>query len=179
MIMEKAVESLKRHLFSEEDANVFAVLDGASVADLLPNLERYQPDYHCLYRGDLAPDVAAAAPYLIHLPTDSEFTSWVLEQGWGKHWGIFAVSRSDTRAMRRHFRTFLVVHDSDGRPLYFRYYDPRVLRLYLPTCRAQQTGIVFGSVLYYLLEDEDPQIALRYRLANGQLQKESLPILES
>ena len=32
--------------------------------------------------------------------------------------------------LRRHLRRFLLVKDESGRQLYFRYYDPRVLRLY-------------------------------------------------
>jgi hypothetical protein len=58
------------------------------------------------------------------------FTNWILEHGWGKNCGIFATSAADLRQMRRHLRTFLVVHDEEGKPLYFRYYDPRVLRVF-------------------------------------------------
>ena len=42
------------------------------------------------------------------------------------------------------------------RDRYFRYYDPRVLRVYLPTCNARELQTVFGPVLRYLVEDEKP-----------------------
>src|SRR5262249_8859823 len=154
MIMKNMVPSVSPHLFAEEGTQVFAVLDGASVPGLLDNLYRYEPKYECLYRGELKPDMAEVPPYLVRLQPKSEFAAWVIGQGWGRHWGIFAVSRADLRALSRHFRTFLMVHDRDGKPLYFRYYDPRVLRVYLPTCNAEELATVFGPVLSYVLEDE-------------------------
>lgn len=37
----------------------------------------------------------------------------------------------------------------------FRYYDPRVLRVYLPTCRPDELRTVFGPIRSYLVEGED------------------------
>ncbi|MCK7510897.1 MAG: DUF4123 domain-containing protein [Desulfobacterales bacterium] len=76
--------------------------------------------------------------------------------------------------LRTHFRRFLMVHDSDGKPLYFRYYDPRVLRVYLPTCTSQELKTVFGPVESFLVEDEDGRSAIRFRRASGALQEERL-----
>ena len=78
--------------------------------------------------------------------------------------------------MRKHCRTFLIVHGANGKPLYFRYYDPRVLRLYLPTCTAQELAIVFGPISSYLMEDETPSSLLGFRRANGAVQRERLPV---
>jgi hypothetical protein len=36
-----------------------------------------------------------------------------------------------------------------------------VLRAYLPTCNAEEIGIVFGPINSYVLEDEDPSVLLR------------------
>jgi hypothetical protein len=82
-------------LYAEEDAKAYAVLDGASVRELLPKLDEYQPETICLFRGELEPDMAEVAPYLIELHPESDFTRWAIEQGWGEHWGIFVVARSD------------------------------------------------------------------------------------
>ena len=177
---ETIVELLSKHLFSEqEEMNTFAVVDGASITDLLAHLDRYQPEYVCLYRGELEPDMEEVAPYLVQVEPGSEFAEWLVGQGWGKHWGIFAVSAEDLRAMRRHFRTFLIVHDSDGKPLNFRYYDPRVLRVYLPTCNAEELATVFGPVECYILEDEDSNTALRFSVSSGSLQQEGLQLAQA
>lgn len=168
------IESISRHLFSEEGMHVYAVLDGASVANLRPKLYNLRPEHVCLYRGELKPDIAEVAPYLIRLERDSAFTKWVLGEGWGKHWGIFAVTKAEMNPLRTHFRTFLMVHDSAGKPLYFRYYDPRVFRVYLPTCNAQELKTVFGPVEFYLIEDEDNRSAILFRKTSGALHQEKL-----
>jgi hypothetical protein len=179
MTDEKIIEALTRCLFADEELKVYAVLDGAAVPDLLAHLYQHEPDSVCLYRGELKPDMAEVAPYLVQLAPDAEFTFWVLEQGWGQHWGIFAQSYADLRALRRHFRTFLMVYDGAGKPLYFRYYDPRVLRVYLPTCNAEELAAVFGPIESYLLEDEQPTTALRFRNAAGELKQEKQPLAQS
>lgn len=166
MAEEKVItESLEKHLFSQFDTNVYAVIDGASVPDLgLPQLlYKHQPEHICLYRGELEPDLAATAPYLVKLEHDHPFTKLVLKEGWGKHWGIFAVTGTDVNlhAVRKHFRMFLMVVNPEGKTVYFRYYDPRVLRTYLPTCNAEEMEYVFGPVSSYIVEDEDPSNMLR------------------
>jgi hypothetical protein len=117
------------------ELKLFAVLDGASVPNLPQELYQHEPDYLCLYRGALDPDLAETAPYLVRLEPGSPFAEWIFNEGWGKHWGIFFTATCDMRDLRSHFRKFLIVYDAGGKPLYFRYYDPRVLRVYLPTCR--------------------------------------------
>ena len=176
MVIEEVVESLSEHLFSGEESNLFAVLDGASVPELLDKLYGLSPTFCCLLKGELAPDMAEVAPYLVQLEPGSEFTNWVIGQGWGKHWGIFAATGGDLRAAARHFRAFLIVYDDAGRPLRFRYYDPRVLRTYLPTCNAEELATLFGPVTSFLLEDSDPRTALRFDLASASLGQKRLPV---
>lgn len=157
------------HLFTSPGINVYAVLDGASVYDLIVHLERYQPKSACLYRGELPLDLQYTAPYLVQLQPKSQFTTWLLERGWGNHWGIFAASEADLVTVRKHFRTFLMVQDEDGKSLYFRYYDPRVFRAYLPTCNSEEQQHVFGPILYYVMEGEDPAGLLRFALTDEGL----------
>jgi hypothetical protein len=156
-------QSLIKYLFSQPETNVFTVLDGASVEQLPQLLWEHEPENICLYRGELEPDMAAVAPYLVKLEYDHPFSKMVCEQGWGKHWGIFVLTPAevDIRMLRNHFRRFLMVYDPDGKLIYFRYYDPRVLRVYLPTCNAEEIRFVFGPTNFYLLEDEDPSTLLR------------------
>lgn len=174
--MTDIVQAVGQHLFAEEGSNVFAVLDGASAPDLLDTLDRLEPEYECLYRGELTPDLQEAAPYLVRLEPASEFTEWVIGQGWGNHWGIFALAAAGLREMRRHFRTLLMVYDNAGKPLYFRYYDPRVLRVYLPTCNAQELATVFGPISSYLLEGEQPNTMLRFRSVSGSLVQQKIEL---
>lgn len=156
-------QSLVKYLFSQPETNVFTVLDGASVEQLPQLLWEHEPENICLYRGELEPDMAAVAPYLVKLEYDHPFTKLVCEKGWGKHWGIFAITPAEInlRDLRKHFRRFLMVYSPGGKLIYFRYYDPRVLRVYLPTCNAEELKIVFGPISSYIAEGEDPAVLLR------------------
>ena len=53
----------------------------------------------------------------------------------------------------------------------FRYYDPRVLRVYLPTCNFDELQTVFGPVMHFIQEGEVPTELLRFQLTNGSLVK--------
>jgi hypothetical protein len=72
-----------------------------------------------------------------------------------------------------------MVYDEEGSSLYFRYYDPRVLRAYLPTCNAEELGNVFGPIEFFMSEQEDPGSVSRFRNVSGVLQHEKLRIATS
>jgi hypothetical protein len=174
MISKDGTQFVIRHLFLEEDSQVYGVLDAASIPNLLTRLREQEPEFECLFMGELEPDMAGVVPYLVHLDRNADFTEWLIEEGWGRHWGIFAVAEAGMKAMRQHFRSLFTVYDPEGKPLYFRYYDPRVLRVYLPTCNPSELNAVFGPVRYYLLESEDPRAAIQFHHAAGALQDEKL-----
>lgn len=174
MTDDKIIQAISDQLFASEEQHAYAILDGASVPDLLDRLYELEPEHVCLYRGELEPDMAEVAPYLVKLEREAQFTDWVLAEGWGQHWGIFAVSSVELDALRRHLRGFLMVYDPDNKPLYFRYYDPRVLRIYLPTCNSEELKTVFGPVESYFLEDENSEMGLRFSYSNGELHQEKL-----
>lgn len=147
-------KNLARQLFENPKIHAYTILDGASNPALLDYLYDYQPEFTCLYRGELEPDIAECAPYLARLEADTVFTKWVMS-GWGNHWGIFALADCDIEVLRRHLRTLNMVYDPEShKPLLFRYYDPRVLSVFLPTCDDEQTAAFFGPVQAYFAETE-------------------------
>jgi hypothetical protein len=148
------LERFQQLLFTPEDQSVYAILDGASVPDLQERLAAAKEDHCCLFRGELEPDLAEVAPYLVKLRRDSPFTQSVFAEGWGNHWGIFVVTPVGLEALRRHFRRFLRVRDHTGQVLYFRYYDPRVMRIYLPTCNRNEIKAIYGPISRFIAEDE-------------------------
>lgn len=170
--MSDLADALREKLYREEGGSIYAILDGASVPGLPQKLADQEPEHVSLYRGELEPDMAEVAPYLVRLDPEAPFTEWVLDRGWGKHWGIFVETSADLTSLRAHLRKMLKVHDSEGRPLLFRYYDPRVMRTYLPTCNGEELQTMFGPVDAYLMEDESGAALLRFRLKNGTLAKQ-------
>lgn len=158
------IDAIKRMLFDDDSLAVYAVLDGASMHDLPYLLDEHEVENVCLFSGRLDPEVAETAPYLARLIEDSDFLRLILERGWGHHWGILALIPAELsfNNVRKHFRTFLRVRGPDGEPMLFRYYDPRVLRIYLPTCDEEETETVFGPVTCYLAEDEAGSSVVRF-----------------
>lgn len=165
-------KDISRYIFSERKFRIYAILDGAAIPELRMKLFEHNPVYYCLYRGELPPDIAQVAPYLVHFEPDSEFSTWVFAKGWGKNWGIFLRSNYNIRLLRKHFRNFLIVHTEEGKPLLFRYYDPRVMRVYLPSCGKEEIETIFGPVDSYFMEDEDSKTLLRFRIENEALKAE-------
>jgi hypothetical protein len=94
------------------------------------------------------------------LPVESTLLTRLVHEGWGKSWGLYLTSDRQFDDVRKHFRHFLIVSTEDRRELYFRFYDPRVLRTFLPTCTPDETDVFFGSVSRFLLEGEDSESLL-------------------
>lgn len=167
---ETAAPALPEILFGADDTTVFAALDGASAPTLVKTLHEHKPEHCCLYPGELKPDMASVAPYLVRLEPGSEFTELVLKEGWGAHWGIFLRSKSDLRTIRDHLRDFHKVELPDQRTVIFRYYDPRVLRIFLPVCNQTELTLFFGPVQTFIVEGEAPEVGQRF-LFTGQALK--------
>lgn len=161
-------ELVRNTLFSSY-TQLYAVLDGVMVPDLPTRLYKGQVPNYCLLTGDLPDDMVYAAPYLVYLSPDSKFSDWVLEESFGKHWGIFAQSPRSMIEMRRHFRALMQAYDENGNPLKFRFYDPRVLSKFLPTCNGGELKTLFGEVQAFYAESEDGTDLVRYQVSDGKL----------
>lgn len=159
----EGLRALSDWLWSEEGAQVFAVVDGASIPGLLEKLYAERaPQSLCLYRGELEPDMATVAPYLVCLQPDAEFTEWLLAAGWGNHWGVFFRSSASLLELRKHLRNINMVYGPDLEPLLFRYYDPRVMRAFMSVCEPAQVTDLFGPIASWIAESEDGSAALAY-----------------
>ena len=139
-------------------------------------MDECRAEYFCLYRQEMEPDVAEVAPYVVQLKSGAAFTRWILEDGWDGHWGIFAVSIAGLRVVRDHLRKIVTVRNEDGKEMYFRYYDPRVLRVYLPTCQDLELKTMFGPVSQYLAENDEPGTLVRFSLEEMGLRREVVKV---
>ena len=138
---------------------IFGIFDGARDERIAPKLGTV-PSYECqcLFAGRLTPRLQMAAPYLVRLYPDRPVTRWLIEEGWGSAWGVFCATDIDIDGLRLHFKKLLWVKDESGRKLYFRFYDPRVLRSFLPICTRDQREQIFGPIAMFRLEDDDGQL---------------------
>ena len=156
--------------------SVWAILDCARDERIYPALRMSQLDYLCLFSGRLHSQVEAAAPYLVELSPTYKFTPRLIEMAWGQSWGVFLRIR-DSANLRTHLRGFLRVRDESGRILLFRYYDPRVLRVYLPTCDPDQLRTIFGPISSYAAEAEDGRSLIEYEFDGNQLHERRIDVV--
>lgn len=154
------------------DHLTFALLDAARMGDQMLLARQLGTVHDSLYRGGKEAKLSAVAPYIFQMQPGKPFANWFLKNSWGNSWGVMMKSSWPIYELHKHFRKFLLVPTEEGKQLYFRFYDPRVLRIFLPTCNAAQLAEFFGrGIEYFIVEDEDPAFALRFRFENGVLKQ--------
>ncbi len=149
-------------------AGVWAVLDCARDPRIYLALLESRLEFRCLYSGKLPKALEMVAPHLVELIPGNRLVGRLLDEGWGRAWGVF-LKIDDPSNLRVHLRKFLKVQDERGRPLLFRFYDPRVLRIYMPSCRADELQRFFGPISAFLAEDAGAGRLIEYRRQNVQL----------
>lgn len=167
--MEDLHQRITNALFEDPSLDLYAVIDGASMEELLPHLDSLRPEHECLFRGELSDGMEFVAPYLVRVVEGTRFYFWLLQEGWGKHFGIFALADATLLPMRLHFRKNLRVYTESGDPKLFRYYDPRVLRVFAPTLMPQDAGAFFGPVVRYYCEGEEANTLESFRRRDGEI----------
>ncbi|MFD2520226.1 DUF4123 domain-containing protein [Emticicia soli] len=153
----------------------FLLLDSARMNAAIEKAKEFagEKSFICLYKGLAEERLSGVAPYLFNYD-NSIFGEWHMKEGWGNSWGLFVSADLSLQDLSRHFRRFLMVKTEEGKQLYFRFYDPRVLRIFLPTCDTQQLEDFFGPIHFFFMEDEDPNFALKFSLKNGELHTERI-----
>lgn len=113
-------------------------------------------------------------PYLARIQCGNrypEFLKLWLDR-MGDNGGILMLSRAWPKTVRTHLRDIFKVYDEDKRMFYFRFYDPRVLRTYLPTCTAKECREFFGPLRSIFCEGVDPAWMNHYQVGQSAIHLE-------
>lgn len=146
---------------------LYGVLDAARDDQVVPWLMESGLQYQSLYEGVRGQELALVAPYLVSFPKGTAELEKLLDESWGRSWGIFLATSLSFRDTRRHLRRFLKVELEDGGRVLFRFYDPRVLRAYLPTCNEEESATFFGGVGIFMAEGREGATLLKFRRGSG------------
>lgn len=120
------------------DAHSFAIIDGAKIT-YLPELlaANALPHASLLPRAEI--DInGAAGPWLVDLNKTSDllralFTADAPMTGyWEKNAALFIRTTASFAATRDHFAQLVKMPDEAGKQIYFRFWDPKIARDYLP-----------------------------------------------
>lgn len=116
-----------------------------------------------LFTGDLAIELEDVGPYLGRLRSFDNKVAAMAGGMLARHVGILVLlpARAEPPTfsqLHRHFRKFNVVYDPNGKPLFFRYYDPRVIVDVLSVLDPPQVEAFFGPVEALVLAGADGQL---------------------
>ncbi len=143
---------------------LYALADAAREATAPHRARRAGLACESLFSGELGEMVASVAPHLIAVEPGGPFFAWWCGE-WGRSIGVLLESSAPPAEVRKHFRTLTIVRDPQRRRHFFRFYDPRVLRTFLPVCEPAELQRCFGPVRSFFCEGPGPASLLHYRLA--------------
>jgi len=167
------ISDLENVLFRNPQSTAFAILDGASIPDLLDQLYKKRLQFDSLYKGHLTPDMAEVVPYIVQLEKDCPFTRWALESLVSKSCGILGSSMNSLRILKKYFRQMLDAEMPDGKIVSFRFYDPRIFNILLTSASEAELTGYFSLVDEYLVANEDSEM-LAHRIMSNQLMSEQI-----
>jgi hypothetical protein len=157
---------------------VFVVLDTAREDRLPAFLQAYGVEHAPLSEGDKAGQSKEGAPYVVLLPKTSPLLKLLMDEGWGKGWGVFVNSAAPFGDVRKHLRRLLTIQTEDGRFLYYRFYDPRVVRGFFPISSPEESAEFFGPISRFVVEGDDLAQPLQFkappRLAHTKVDRTAL-----
>jgi hypothetical protein len=194
------IETIKSLVGTDERNKVYAILDAARKKEIyhifdqdkhrddaylfeqihrekwFPELPWFNEYSRCIYplNRKIPEILLKATPYLARVNLDSFFCRWLFRECWGDNCGIFFISQASEDRLFHHFKKLLLARSESGESLYFRYYDPRVFRSFIPSCSSNQLNVFFGPAERFIVEQDDGDLINLYINDNGRLQRNSI-----
>ena len=153
------------------NTKLYFIADAALLSTTLKEVLEKASYGKCLFKEENS-HLSGVAPYLLALNRDSDLFNWIKTDELLRKSGIFVSTYMDFEACWLHFRQLLSVLDESGRPLLFRYYDPRILHIFLETIEADQVAEFFNDDCKFVYFREGEWIEV---ISNGtEVQKNTL-----
>ena len=151
--------SLKQLSQVAEQGRLFAIIDPCDEPRAVEKLEELGHERAlCLYRKRLRAEDRDALPHIAQI--DDATLDWLHNTLWQEPWGVFLFADRPLRALRIPLRKLLKALDPAGNPTYFRYYDPRVLKTFLPECSESQLLELFDEIFAFGTSEKDSTVAV-------------------
>lgn len=140
---------------------LYAVVDSARDGELADKArETFGRDVKSLFADDAGAHMESVAPYMVPIEANPRLADGAAAflDLWAKHLGnsagVLLLTTAEPDRVRVHLRGVFRATDEDDHKYYFRFYDPRVLRPFLPACTAGDAREFFGPVSQVLVEAE-------------------------
>ncbi len=142
--------------------SLYAIVDAARDPNGVYEARLSDVRTQSLFEGRLGERLENVAPHLVELRRNTAFARWWFEQ-WGRSVGVMAEAGVGFDELRRHFRTILMVRGEGHKRYYFRFYDPRVLPSFLPSCTAPEVEEFYGPISAFYCEGAGGQELLTFK----------------
>lgn len=161
-------------VLEQQPTALFAILDAARERKIKRRLRDSGQVFQSLYEG--APDLEDHGPFLVELRRGTPTLRELIRDGWGKSWGVYLCSGTPFVHLRRHLRRFLMVKLPDGREAYFRFYDPRVLRVFLSRSTFSEARSFIGPAHGYWMEGDSPHELMYFSAGTSAISIRSISV---
>lgn len=141
------------HYLRRQPHALYAVLDAARSPRTALLARRLGTS---LFDGDEAEALAEVAPYLVALDRSHWLFDELVAESWGNAWGVFLTSRASFDHVRGHVQRLMHAETAAGDRYLFRFYDPRVLRAFVPACTPDELDDLFGPIERFVVESRSP-----------------------
>lgn len=156
-----AAEAVFDHTMAPQ-APLYAVIDAARSPEGPHVAQEMGAECVSLFAGKMGEQLGGVAPHLIQFRARSPFRNWWFEQ-WGNSIGILVETPVTLKELRTHFRTLLMVNGESRKRYYFRFYDPRVLRVFLPACTSEELDQFVGPIKAFYCESKNGEELLAFK----------------
>ena len=147
----------------KDQCKLFGIVDSARNEEVFRFLITGNVPYKSLFEGTMDVQSFGVSGFLVECKKESQLFQWMTTEAWGDSCCIFFTSKADFDKLFGHFQQFNRVYLEDEKVVLFRYYDPRVLRVILPTYKQHELKFFFGEVKSFIAESEDPKIVNAYK----------------
>jgi hypothetical protein len=145
-------------------------------------LQKHYPNHQSLFKKTKDEMLNDVAPYLFLVDDNGEKLKEEIEISLKETMVVQSFQPLDILA--DHFREF-IYQKVNGRVCYFRFWDARVLKKFLPMCTEMQLRLFFRPVSNIIMADEIPGEVLQYSVQYSKLyiskglSKGMFPVIEA
>jgi hypothetical protein len=143
--------------------NLYALVDSARNDEVFKYFLTDNVTYRSLFEGKMDIKFFGVSGFLLECKKNSILFNWLTDDAWGTSCCVFLISKDPFEEVLNHFQKFNRVYLEDDDVVYFRYYDPRVLRIYLPTCNNKEINTFFGEIESFFVESENPKLIAEFQ----------------
>jgi len=155
---------------------LFCLIDPGVHVTVPSLLEQASERMESLHDGGADNILARFAPHVVQLGLGSPLLRELVENGWGQGWACFFTSDASLEELAAHFRKFFMVQLEGGKEIYFRFYDPTVLRGFLPAGSAEELTVFFGPVVEWMIEAKNSAMMLKITNDSRGLHTMTIPL---